>query len=250
MNEYGLTAENILNGLPDILAQSPKMKYLAEAIVKALEKQALATDFAKIYINIDKLPEQLLDALAYDFKVDWYSYDAGIDTKRIQLKNNFQVHRHLGTKSAVINEVTAFFPGANVYEWFEYNGQPYHFKVEIPYSEVDTSTDPNLTIATIYRKIWERVLYSKSYRSVLDVIDYYDTNEDTVLHTGALPVGGEIVDACLTMMEKPPTTYHLIDEEENAIIFGGVRLIIGPPRVVRHDIPIPDHNHNAERSLD
>ncbi len=193
MNENGLTAENILNGLPDALARSQNMKDLAAAIVDALAAQAVATDAAMIYINIDKLPEPLLDALAYDFKVDWYAYDADIETKRAQIKNNFQVHRHLGTKSAVMNEVTTFFPGANVYEWFEYGGQPYHFKVEIPAEEAGGGES---SATSIYRKVWERVLYNKSYRSVLDVIDYYDHSEDAILHTGAALAGCAMVDSC------------------------------------------------------
>ena len=192
MNEHGLTAENILNGLPEALARSQRMKNLAASIVKALEDQAVATDAAMLYINIDKLPEPLLDALAYDFKVDWYAYDADIETKRAQIRNNFQVHRHLGTKSAVVREVTAFFPGAIVYEWFEYGGQPYHFKVEVPAEETGGGEDPS----ALYRKVWERVFYNKSYRSVLDVIDYYDECRDAVIHSGAEFVGSSMVDSC------------------------------------------------------
>lgn len=198
MNENSMTSENILAQLPAVLSRSKRLNDLAVAVAHALEDGTQMIDLARIYTNIDALPEALLDILAYDFKVDWYEYDAPVETKRAQLKNNFNAHRHLGTKGAVLDEISVFYPGADVQEWFEYDGEPYHFKVIIPLSDAGQNDETSAT--NLYQKIWERVLYSKSFRSVLDVIDYYDECDDAMAHAGAEVIGYAIVEHCDVML--------------------------------------------------
>ena len=143
--------------------------------------------------DYDKMPEWRLDELAWEYLMDWYDYNGNLDTKREQIKNSFNVQRHLGTKSAVLNEITVFYPGANVYEWFDYGGLPYHFKVEI---QADTAETDTLSASEIYRRISERVRYNKNCRSVLDAINYFDENNDAMIHSGAAFAGCSIVDSC------------------------------------------------------
>lgn len=165
MSEHGLTADNILDCLPEALARSQNMRDLAASIVGALEEQAFMTDATKLYINIDMLPEPLLDILAYDFKVDWYDYNYDIATKRKLLKTSFDVHRHLGTRKAVETAVQAVFPYSVVQEWYEYGGDPYCFRLVVnttDHDEQEILVDGLLRAITMY----------KSYRSHLDNIMY------------------------------------------------------------------------------
>ena len=99
--KYGLTAENLLSSLPAVLRGDKNMFALAVATAKALSARAEEIDSLRIYSRIDELPEDLLDILAYDFKVDWWNGDYSLEEKRQVLKDSWRVHRMLGTKAAV-----------------------------------------------------------------------------------------------------------------------------------------------------
>lgn len=129
MIEHGITADNLLRTLPAVLRDGKEMQALATAIVDTLSARVTEIDALKIYTRIDELPEDLLDILAYDFKVDWYGYDYGITAKRAQIKNSINIHRRLGTAGAVEKALGDIYPGTEVQEWFDYGGAPYCFRV-------------------------------------------------------------------------------------------------------------------------
>ena len=91
---HALSAENILASLPAVLREDESMNALATAISGVLERRTEEIERAAIYARIDELPEELLDILARDFKVDWYDYDYTLEQKRRTLKDSFLVHRH------------------------------------------------------------------------------------------------------------------------------------------------------------
>ena len=158
--DYGLTAEALLESLPAVLREDDRMRALAAGIADLLASRVDEISGITIYPSIDTLPEELLDILARDFKVDWYGYDYPIEAKRDLLKNSFRVHRRLGTKAALVDALSAVYPGAAAVEWFEYDGDPYHFRVVLDMTDprVELSKADLLRIIDIY----------KSLRSVLD----------------------------------------------------------------------------------
>ena len=72
MNNHGLSKENMLASLPLVLQQDKSMMALADGIAELLSQRPDEIDHLRIYSAIDRLPEQILDILAYDFKVDWW----------------------------------------------------------------------------------------------------------------------------------------------------------------------------------
>lgn len=126
---YGMTASNFLRTLPAVLQNDSNMQALAAAIAAELEKLAGETRLAQIYTRIDELDETMLDTLASDFKVDWWRPEATLEEKRYALKVSWYVHKHLGTKSAIETAVADYLGSGKVEEWFEYGGQPHHFRV-------------------------------------------------------------------------------------------------------------------------
>ena len=129
MSKYSLNAGNFLCTLPEVLQDDPSIQALASAIASELETLAQKVQFAEIYTHIDDLDETMLDALAADFKVDWWRPDASISEKRAALKASWYIHKHLGTKSAIETAVADYLGDGKVEEWFEYGGEPYHFRV-------------------------------------------------------------------------------------------------------------------------
>ena len=143
----------------------PEVQSLAYAILT--EKRRLM-NFAKgtrPMVAIDDLPESTLDLLACDFKVDWWDASATADKKRTVLQTAWRVHALKGTKAAVETAVSAIVPGATVKEWFEYDGEPYCFRIVI---ETDGH---NLGVAN-QQRILLNVQYYKNARSRLEAIHY------------------------------------------------------------------------------
>lgn len=162
---YALTQENLLRTLPPVLQNDEKLLALATAASAAILRMRENAEKAKIYTCIDSLPEELLDILAVDFKVDWWNPEYAIEEKRQTLKDSWRVHRYLGTKYAVETAISAIYEAAKVSEWFEYGGKPFHFKILIDamYESADSEK---------HRQVLERVQYYKNLRSVLEGVEY------------------------------------------------------------------------------
>jgi len=131
MNDHGLTKENLVKMFPVALRQDPSMAALAEAVAELLAQRPDEIDRLRIYPAIDRLDNELLDILAHDFKVDWWDPDYSVEEKRRMLKGSWRVHRMLGTKAAVEMAISAIYPHSKVSEWFEYGGEPHHFRAAV-----------------------------------------------------------------------------------------------------------------------
>ncbi len=166
MNSHGLTRENLVATLPPALQKDPSAVALAEAMADLLARRPEEIEQLRIYPVIDRLDERLLDILAHDFKVDWWDADYSLEEKRRTLKDSWRVHKLLGTKAAVEMAISAIYPRTTVLEWWEYGGEPYHFRLDI-----------NITNDSIdsvkQRRVLERLEYYKSLRSHNDGVTYF-----------------------------------------------------------------------------
>ena len=201
MNSHGLTRENLVATLPPALQKDPSAVALAEAMADLLAQRRSEIEQLRIYPVIDRLDEQLLDILAYDFKVDWWDADYSLEEKRRTLKDSWRVHKVLGTKAAVETALRAIYPKAQVQEWFEYGGEPYRFKLDIDLTgELSDAARP--------WRVLERVNFYKSLRSHLDSIEFTIDMGTTPLHIGGsagpvvrlgLPPGTDSYALCHTL---------------------------------------------------
>lgn len=181
---HGITAENLLNSLPIALQQDETVWALSAVAAELLADRPEEIDRLLIYPNIDMLDEELLDILAYDFKVDWWDGDYSLAEKRRTLKDSWRVHRILGTKAAVETAISAIYPETKVEEWFEYGGKPYHFRLHINLAMDDNDLDRR-------RRVLERVDYYKNLRSHCDEVEYSSTFSEMGARLSAAPhLGG------------------------------------------------------------
>lgn len=160
-----ITFDSMLSSFPDSLKSDATMLLLAELTAEYLEKRIEEIDKLYIYASIDSLPEELLDILAYDFKVDWWDYGYSLEEKRRTLKNSFIVHKRLGTKKAVETAISAIYPNTTVQEWWEYGGEPYWFKLIIHVNDavIDSAK---------HDRVIQLTNFYKSLRSRLDSVTY------------------------------------------------------------------------------
>lgn len=193
MNErHGLTAENMMRVFPAVLEQDPGVKAMGEGAAEALAEHSGQLAQCGIYNRIDLLQEDLLDILAQDLKVDWYDTNYTLEEKRRIIKGCFRVHRLKGTKAAVEEGLRAVYPDTVVQRWWEYDGEPYHFRLQInsTFEQVDRAK---------HEKIMERLGYYKSLRDVLDEVEYRDAGAVAGAFAVAACMGCEMTDGAVAV---------------------------------------------------
>lgn len=178
----GITKENLLLIMPPALTHDKSIMALAAADAEALAVRLEEIDRVRIISNIDGLDEAVLDILARDFKVDWYDPDYSLEEKRRTLKDSWRVHKTLGTKAAVERAISAIYPETTVEEWFEYGGEPYHFRLRI--NLANDSGD-----ITKQRRVFQRLNFYKSLRSHVDEVKYFLKPEKVWAYAGAAFMG-------------------------------------------------------------
>ena len=168
MNDSGLgiNKENLLLIVPPALTHDPAMMARAAADAEALTARLTEIDKVRVISNIDGLEEAVLDILARDFKVDWWDPEYSIEEKRRTLKGSWRVHKTLGTKAAVETAISAIYPHTRVLEWWEYGGEPYHFRLDINITNDHIDSDKQ-------RRVLERLNFYKSLRSHNDGVTYF-----------------------------------------------------------------------------
>lgn len=155
-----ITSANLLSTFPYVLSRDNNKAALASSISDELQRLYSGDDTLIIYANINKLDEPLLDILAKDYKVDWYLYEGTLESKRAQMLSCFYVHRHLGTKKALLFALSDICPGTEVEEWFEYDGRPYYFRIILDVTEQRLSISQDI--------VNQIVSVVKSARSILE----------------------------------------------------------------------------------
>ena len=132
------------------------------AIAKAIEKgMQIMNDTVQqgvnVVIDVDVMPEWRLDELAWEYNIP-YDYTADVEVKRGWIRNVYTLSRLYGTPEGVVQYMAPFFDGAAVQEAWEYNGDPYHFRMVFP----DEWTPEKIAWATT------AITTVKNVRSVLD----------------------------------------------------------------------------------
>ena len=84
----------LLKGLPPGIAEQHWVKVIDAVYRERLKKELKVIERIHVYTAIDSLPEDLLDVLAVQFKVDWYRDDYPVETKRRVIKTAMEVRRH------------------------------------------------------------------------------------------------------------------------------------------------------------
>lgn len=135
-----------------------------------LREAAFNTYKLLMYSNIgslqdDEFGNKLVDELAWQFHCDYYDTNADIQTKKNLVKQSIKIHKTKGTPQAVIDLLHTAFPSdAILLEWFDYGGEPYHFKIITSNFEGYDEEKFLKALNTV-----------KNARSYLDAVDIYKT---------------------------------------------------------------------------
>lgn len=110
--------------------------------------------------NIDTMPEWRLDELAREYNI-YYDFSQEIEIKRRWIKEAVKTYAMYGTPGLLRNMIAATFGDGEVFEWFDYDGKPYHFKVS-----TESILDENK-----YAAFYDLIQHVKNVRSVFDSIE-------------------------------------------------------------------------------
>lgn len=158
MNLDDVKMENLL---PFWMKENPDDVALAKQVNKAIRKLYATSQLLTTWDKLDQLPEEVLDRLAWELDVDWYDSGASKETKVALIRDSEYIHSKKGTVAAVEKVIKAYFGDEKLMEWFEYGGDPHHFKV--------FTTNPNLVAQNLEKFLYmlEKV---KRKSSKLDAI--------------------------------------------------------------------------------
>jgi phage tail P2-like protein len=179
-----MRVDNIYNAdytlsLPYVLRGDGRTAALAGAASDGLRAAAAEIRKNVIYAGIGELPDEVLDILAYDFKLDWWDPGFSLAEKRAMLRAGIGIRRRLGTFGAVKKAISAIYPDVKIEEWFEYGGEPYFFRLDI-------RVDPRNREDEKRARLLSNVKYYKNVRSHLEAVYFVsETPFDTGVYTGA-----------------------------------------------------------------
>lgn len=137
---------------------------LCAALNPAVRELGEQIDLVILYPRIDMLCGNVLDELAWGLHVDAYNALADDAEKQHIIRNSYLIHKFKGTVFSVRKMVESVFGDAGVIEeWFQYSGEPYHFRVDV-YCQ-----SRGVTVSDQIRAL-QLVEAGKNLRSVLDGI--------------------------------------------------------------------------------
>lgn len=128
---------DIVKLLPAFMRDDCAARGLSAPLSDMVQEISATLDLLSTWDHLDTLPEKDLDELAWEINLLWYNKAASMDIKRSIVRNGFLTHSKLGTKWAVENVIATYFGVGIIREWWEYAGDPGHFKV--------LSTNPTIT---------------------------------------------------------------------------------------------------------
>lgn len=128
--------------LPSFMRGDLAVSGLSDGLDEIVHGLAKSVKLLTTWDHIAELSEDELDALAWELNILWYDTGATLDTKRDLILNSDQVHMRLGTKWAVESVIESYFGDGYIQEWFEYDGDPGHFRV---YSSNPTLNNERMT---------------------------------------------------------------------------------------------------------
>lgn len=159
--------------LPYFMREDDVIIALAEAVNDLVKTPGAQVKRIREWDQFDALTEAELDELAYEMGIEWYDPSVPIENKRATISAAKVLQDKSGTAWAVIEAVKAAYGVTpTITEWYDYNGDPGHFKLDLDAHE---SFD--------FARILRAVNFVKRASAVLDGTTLY-MNADAPVYVG------------------------------------------------------------------
>lgn len=163
--------------MPEVFRGDHKIQAASFALQQTAKMVLEKVDNAAVYASIDIMPDEILDLLATELRSQYYDPAMDIEKKREIIKKTLVWFYHAGTLKTV-KELTDFIFGENIVtEWFDYDGRPYTFRLEVLGLDVLITDNGMENFIAALQKV-------KNTRSLLECIIFH-RRLDTELFSGA-----------------------------------------------------------------
>lgn len=202
-----LHQNTLLREIPDNLLRDEKVKHLANSLQSSLDNMLEWADKINYRMNLEALPDEIIEHLLWESHI---TVNEGLElaTTREQkinlIKHSVELHRLKGTPAALEMVFQLINIDCRMQEWFEYGGDPYHFKLDVMLRDKSLNEE-NLKLLT------SLVMEYKNVRSWLDAI-----------HVHLASVGPTYVGACAIFGEEITVfPWQVTNIESNSIYYVG-----------------------------
>lgn len=157
---------------------------LSYAVDMQLRKLMELARKISIWSDCSRADARYYDNMAAMLRTPYYNASYADDVRLNLIKGTFKTYMFAGTQKAIEDLLEQIFGVAQFVPWYEYGGQPYHFKIIVP-------IDPTEEMLSRFIEILERV---KSARSIIDRLETktYEFDINIILAMGAHDYGSLI----------------------------------------------------------
>ena len=155
--------------------QNVEMYALGKAFDRQIKKLMLFCQKLSFWADLEKLPPKYYDYAAATLRALYYRSEYTDSVKLQILRQALQIYKFAGTEKAVELLANTVFADAKFVPWYEYDGEPYHFKMVLP---TVLTEEAFLFIADLIWKV-------KAARSIFDGIEAVDYQFDVEAYAGA-----------------------------------------------------------------
>ena len=178
--------------LPRFMQRDEANRAFAQAIDELVRDPAADAATLSVWGFVDQLSSEQLDELAWELSVDWWDGSATLEQKRATIKTARQIKNHRGTVYAVKQVVKNAWDAGEVQEWYEYGGEPKHFRV------IANTTYPGLEAVNAFRA---QIALAKPASAILDTIEFNGLEMDVSSYFDAINTGCTLT---ITAEAAPP----------------------------------------------
>lgn len=175
---------SLLDLVPSSIRNDPAIAAAATALDKQLQVTTDMITSLNVFSRSTEWTNEETDQLALQYRPPYYDPELSVGQKRLLVNNAISFHRHKGTAGAVENLIKILFGEGSVEEWWEYGGDPYHFRVVTNNADVTT---------TRAQEFIEAVNAIKRLSTVLDSVTISQAETLPLYIGGFIHVGERII---------------------------------------------------------
>lgn len=141
--------------------QNAKNEAYCYALDRLFQKTVMYSKKIGIWTDIKNTESKWYDYMATCIRTPYYRSDYSDEQKRKLIEGTLLTYKYAGSRRAVENMLINIFGEARFVPWYEYEGEPYHFKVVV-------SKKPSKEDKDLFTRMLKRV---KSAREIIDEVD-------------------------------------------------------------------------------
>lgn len=152
--------------------QDSKARAFSRAFSKQMKKIYELSEKLRLWTDLDNADPKYYDHMAATLQVPYYRSNLTNSQKLALIKNAIRAHAYAGTVKAVEDYLGTMFDSVQIIPWYEYEGEPYHFKIR---AAGERSGDIDKQFNDMLRRV-------KAARSILDTIETVRTLEQDTIY--------------------------------------------------------------------